>query len=67
MKSSVSQTVDQDEEMLDVDGDDDDLEYNVERILDVETRVVDGKNARYYLIKWEGDWEDTWEPQENVG
>lgn len=53
--------------MLDVDGDDDDLEYNVERILDVETRVVDGKNARYYLIKWEGDWEDTWEPQENVG
>lgn len=51
------------------DGDNDDNdeeEYNVERILDARTRVVGGRKVRFYLIQWEGDWENTWEPQENV-
>lgn len=47
---------------------DEDEAWNVERILDDETRIIreDGKKQTYYLIKWEGDYEDTWEPSENV-
>jgi len=72
VQASVLQTANQDEYMIDVsvdvgDSDDENEEYNVESILDVETRIVDGRPVRYYLIKWEGDWENTWEPQENVG
>ena len=50
-------------------GDDDD-EYEVEDILDDEWRDdKDSKYGRtlYYLIKWVGDWDNTWEPAVNVG
>jgi hypothetical protein len=46
---------------------DDDNEYDVEAILDEEWRTVKGKEVKYYKIRWEGEWEDTWEPEQNVG
>lgn len=65
----VPEPTSEDQEMVEVDlGDNgDEAEYNVDRILDVETRVVKGESVRYYLIQWEGDWDNTWEPQQNVG
>lgn len=47
----------------------DDIAWNVVQILDDETRTIDedGTTQTYYLIKWEGEYEDTWEPSENVG
>jgi hypothetical protein len=51
-------------------GDDENDEYEVEDILDDEWRddkdAKDGR-TRYYLIKWAGDWDNTWEPAVNVG
>ena len=42
--------------------------YDVECILDEDTRLVaGGKTITYYLLKWAGDWDDTWEPEENIG
>jgi hypothetical protein len=47
---------------------DDDQEYEVECILDDETRkLADGSRKKFYLIKWVGGWDKTWEPSENVG
>ena len=63
---AFSETIARNENTIDVD-DHSDEEYNVECILDMETRIVAGNTVRFYLIKWEGDWENTWEPQENVG
>jgi hypothetical protein len=51
-------------------GDDENDEYEVEDILDDEWRDdKDSKDGRtlYYLIKWVGDWDNTWEPAVNVG
>jgi len=28
---------------------------------------VKGKEVKYYKIRWEGEWDDTWEPEQNVG
>jgi hypothetical protein len=43
-------------------------EYEVDCILKDEIRTGnDGKRRLYYLIKWVGDWDDTWEPAINVG
>merc|ERR1719320_782463 len=53
------------EKLEEVDGDEEEPEYEVERIVD--KRVVDGVTE--YLVKWKG-WESeedrTWEPEENL-
>jgi DNA invertase Pin-like site-specific DNA recombinase len=36
--------------------------YPVDRLLDV--RIINGK--KYYLVKWEGKYKNTWEPEENI-
>ena len=36
-------------------------------ILKEQTRKKNGKSVLYYLIEWEGDWYNSWEPAENVG
>ncbi|EPE28082.1 Chromo [Glarea lozoyensis ATCC 20868] len=42
-------------------------EWEVDTILD-DTSYIDASGVRqtYYLIKWVGDWDDSWEPVENV-
>jgi hypothetical protein len=46
----------------------DDGEYEVDSILADEYRKnKKGKYDLYYLIKWVGDWANTWEPAHNVG
>ena len=46
----------------------DESEFEVECILNDEIRFTkDGKAETWYLIKWVGEWDDTWEPAENVG
>jgi hypothetical protein len=55
------------QETITADDDDDDDEYEVEDILGEEYRDdIDGRSL-YYLIKWVGDWDNTWEPAANVG
>jgi hypothetical protein len=42
-------------------------EWEVDGILDDQKRIDDdGVLKTFYLIKWVGDWDDTWEPAENV-
>jgi hypothetical protein len=46
----------------------DDTEYEVDAILaDVYRKNKKGELELWYLIKWVGDWDNTWEPSENVG
>jgi hypothetical protein len=43
-------------------------EYEVRQILDHELRYKpDGTPDTWYLIQWVGDWDNTMEPEENVG
>jgi hypothetical protein len=69
-KASASPSALEDEvDAIPVDDDEND-EYEVEDILDDEWRDdKDSKNGRtrYYLIKWVGDYDNTWEPKVNVG
>jgi len=51
----------------DEDEEEDDSEYEVSEILGEEYRQQGKRNALYYLIRWVGDYENTWEPAENVG
>jgi hypothetical protein len=45
----------------------DESEYELKCILNDEIRFTkDGKTETWYLIKWAGEWDDTWEPSENV-
>jgi hypothetical protein len=47
---------------------DDDPQYEAVEVLAEEFRQEKKRELRlYYLIKWVGDWDDTWEPVENVG
>ena len=58
----------EDEEDEEDDDEDDEPEYEVDAILADEYRMdKKQKPVLYYLIKWVGDWDDTWEPAENVG
>jgi hypothetical protein len=41
-------------------------EYELHQILDEEIRKEKGKHVVYYLIDWVGDYDNTWEPAENV-
>jgi hypothetical protein len=42
-------------------------EWELEDILDDDKRIDDqGVLKMYYLIKWAGDWDDTWEPAGNL-
>ncbi len=36
--------------------------YEVEKLLDIRTN----NNKTEYLVKWSGNWKNTWEPQENI-
>jgi hypothetical protein len=69
-KASASPSALEDEvDATPVDDDEND-EYEVENILDDEWREdKDSKTGRtrYYLIKWVGDYDNTWEPKVNVG
>jgi hypothetical protein len=68
-KASASPSALEDEDEVDaipVDDDEND-EYEVEDILDDEWRDDKDGRTRYYLIKWVGDWDNTWEPAVNVG
>jgi len=51
----------------DVEEQEEEEEYEVDAILAHENRVVDNMNQIFYLIKWVGDWPDSWEPAGNVG
>lgn len=43
-------------------------EWEVNRILADEIRTTaEGKQEVFYLIKWVGEWDDTWEPRKHVG
>lgn len=46
---------------------DSDAEYEVDEILDDRVQNKKGKTVKYYLIKWVGNWPDSWEPEDNVG
>jgi hypothetical protein len=47
---------------------DTDSEYELRQILKHKVRVTeDGKPDIWYLIDWVGEWDNTWEPAENVG
>jgi hypothetical protein len=47
---------------------DDEEEYEVDAILDdMYRKNKKGKLGLWYLIKWVGEWANTWEPAENVG
>jgi Chromo (CHRromatin Organisation MOdifier) domain len=50
-----------------VEKDDDESEYEVDAILADEYRMDKEGPVLWYLIKWVGDWDNTWEPAENVG
>ena len=42
--------------------------YNVEDILDHKMeKTQKGKMTKFYYIKWEGDYEHSWEPEAHVG
>ena len=45
---------------------DEELEYEVDQILAHEIRFHDGRPDIWYKIQWVGEWDDTWEPEENV-
>lgn len=50
------------------DEEDSEAEWEVDMILDEKMqKSADGKKRRFYLIKWEGEYDDTWEPAGNVG
>lgn len=42
-------------------------EYDVDAIVGEKWRTIKGKEVMFYFIKWQGDWENTWEPAGNVG
>ena len=42
-------------------------EYEIRQILEREIRYSDGKPEFWYKIQWLGDWDNTWEPEENIG
>jgi Chromo (CHRromatin Organisation MOdifier) domain len=61
-KKSVTPKTDEEED------EDDESEYEVETILADEYRLDKKQNpVLWYLIKWVGDWDHTWEPAANVG
>jgi hypothetical protein len=64
-KAKMSKTKKDEEVNQADDGDDDEEEYTVEKVVDV--RIVKG-GKREYLLKWKGypDSENTWEPEENL-
>ena len=41
-------------------------EWDVRGILDHQTKRIDGQRVTYYLIDWEGDYDPSWEPAENI-
>ena len=43
-------------------------DYEVEEIMDVRdaSRTRNGRRKKEYLVKWVGDYEDTWEPEDNL-
>ncbi|KAH6671378.1 hypothetical protein B0J14DRAFT_595925 [Halenospora varia] len=54
-------------EVLSSEEDDEDEEWEVDYIkADKMRKASDGKRKLHYLIKWVGDWDDSWEPAENV-
>ena len=70
---SLAQAAVEDEDTDSPEEDEDQLaesepEYEVNKIIRHETRYSeDGKPEEWYLINWVGDWDDTWEPAENIG
>lgn len=48
------------------DGEEDEEVWEIHGILDDEWLPVDGTLVRHYLCEWVGDYEPTWEPEENV-
>lgn len=44
----------------------DEQDFIINAILGEEIRVINGRKTLYYLIDWEGDWDHTWEPANNV-
>jgi hypothetical protein len=50
----------------DQESDEDESEYELHQILDEQMRRENGKQVLYYLINWVGDYDNTWEPAENV-
>lgn len=53
----------EDEEEEDVEDENEYDEWEVDDI--IEDAILDDR--RWYLVKWVGDWDNTWEPAENIG
>jgi hypothetical protein len=49
----------------DVEGDSEEA-WEIHGILDDEMRRVNGQLVRYYLCEWVGEYDPTWEPEENI-
>lgn len=50
----------------DVENDPNEPEYELHQILDEEIRYEYGQPVKYYLIDWVGDYDNSWEPEDNV-
>ena len=57
-----SEQADDDEE-----GEDDGEQYEVKALIDHKTEVIKGRRRLFYLVHWQGSWDDTWEPAKNIG
>ena len=61
MKQNDKKDVEEDEE----EGDSNET-WDIHGLLDDEMRRVNGQLVRHYLVEWVGDWDPTWEPEQNV-
>jgi hypothetical protein len=67
-KSAAQKPVEEESEEEGEEGEGDEPEYEVDAILADQYRMdKKQKPVLWYLIKWVGDWENTWEPAKNVG
>lgn len=50
----------------DTDSDSEESEYELNQIVDEDVRYDNGKRVLYYLIDWVGNYDNSWEPADNV-
>jgi hypothetical protein len=62
MKQNDKEDVEEDEK----EEEDSNETWDIHGLLDDEMRRVNGQLVRHYLVEWVGDWDPTWEPEQNV-